>query len=324
MTRFTVFEDDEVDVILDGPTKEVNFTLSGLGPQGPVGPASTVPGPPGPASTVPGPAGPSAYAVAVENGFSGTEEEWLVSLKGEPGADSTVPGPPGPASTVPGPSAYDVAVENGFSGTEVEWLATLIGLQGNPGAPGLSAYQVAVSNGFTGTEEDWLTSLEGADGEPGADSTVPGPDGLSAYQIAVNDGFAGTEEEWLASLEGDPGIPGPAGIKTLAFKFSGTLAVGVGSTRLYNDTGSEWTILSVRTTLEEAPSGGDVVADLNVDDTTVFTTQANRPTVADGSLTSGKVTTMDVVAVPDGSYLSCDVDETTAPAAGLTLTVVVS
>lgn len=32
------------------------------------------------------PRGKSAYEVAVENGFSGTETEWLASLKGEPGA----------------------------------------------------------------------------------------------------------------------------------------------------------------------------------------------------------------------------------------------
>lgn len=46
-----------------------------------------IPGPPG--STGPtGPEGDSAYAVAVENGFTGTEEEWLASLvgpQGEPG-----------------------------------------------------------------------------------------------------------------------------------------------------------------------------------------------------------------------------------------------
>ena len=29
--------------------------------------------------------GKSAYQIAVENGFEGTEEEWLASLKGEPG-----------------------------------------------------------------------------------------------------------------------------------------------------------------------------------------------------------------------------------------------
>lgn len=37
-----------------------------------------------------GPAGKSAYEVAVDNGFVGTEEEWLASLVGPPGADGTV------------------------------------------------------------------------------------------------------------------------------------------------------------------------------------------------------------------------------------------
>lgn len=38
-----------------------------------------------------GSAGASAYDIAVENGFEGSEEEWLVSLKGETGEQ----GPPG-------------------------------------------------------------------------------------------------------------------------------------------------------------------------------------------------------------------------------------
>ena len=37
--------------------------------------------------------GLSAYEIAIENGFEGTEEEWLASLKGEPGKD----GKQGPA-----------------------------------------------------------------------------------------------------------------------------------------------------------------------------------------------------------------------------------
>ena len=36
-------------------------------------------------SGTPGKDGKSAYEIAVENGFDGTEEEWLDSLKGEPG-----------------------------------------------------------------------------------------------------------------------------------------------------------------------------------------------------------------------------------------------
>ena len=38
--------------------------------------------------------GKSAYEMAVEHGFQGTEEEWLESLRGEPGAKGD-PGEPG-------------------------------------------------------------------------------------------------------------------------------------------------------------------------------------------------------------------------------------
>lgn len=139
------------------------------GPQGPPGPAD---GPPGPQ----GPEGASAYEVAVEEGFVGTEAQWLASLQGEQGEQ----GPAGAtgAEGPEGPSAYEVAVEEGFSGTEAEWLASLVGppgADGEDGAPGAtgpqgdSAYEVAVENGFVGTEEEWLESLVGPQGEPGID-----------------------------------------------------------------------------------------------------------------------------------------------------------
>ena len=63
--------------------------------------------------------GKSAYEVAKANGFTGTEAEWLASLKG---AD--------------GKSAYEVAKANGFTGTEKEWLASLKGEKGDKGEPG--------------------------------------------------------------------------------------------------------------------------------------------------------------------------------------------
>lgn len=50
------------------------------GPEGPPGPPGKD-GEPGP----PGADGKSAYQIAVGNGFTGTEDEWLASLKGEPG-----------------------------------------------------------------------------------------------------------------------------------------------------------------------------------------------------------------------------------------------
>lgn len=64
--------------------------------------------------------GLSAYQIAQNNGFVGTEEEWLASLKGETG-ETGATGETG----VQGLSAYQVAVNNGFVGSETEWLASL-------------------------------------------------------------------------------------------------------------------------------------------------------------------------------------------------------
>ena len=105
--------------------------------------------------------GKSAYDVAVENGFQGTLEEWLASLKGETGASGTN-----------GKSAYELAVEKGYEGTLEEWLASLKGEAGVNGTNGKSAYELAVEKGYTGTLDEWLTSLKGADGVNGVTPTV--------------------------------------------------------------------------------------------------------------------------------------------------------
>jgi hypothetical protein len=168
--------------------------------------------------------GLSAYEIAVNNGFVGTEQEWLDSLEGPQGPQGIqgIQGPIGPD----GLSAYEVALANGFVGTELQWLASLEGtdgvdgtngtngVDGQDGADGLSAYEVAVANGFIGTEQQWLDSLKGADGDNGTNGTngIDGQDGLSAYEVAVANGFVGTEQQWLDSLVGPQGIQGPAGV----------------------------------------------------------------------------------------------------------------
>lgn len=93
--------------------------------------------------------GKSAYEIAVEHGFVGTEAEWLKSLKGVDGKDGCdgrngVDGLPG---------------KDGKSGAD--------GLPGHDGIDGKSAYIIAVEHGFSGTENEWLQSLKGADGRDG-------------------------------------------------------------------------------------------------------------------------------------------------------------
>lgn len=88
--------------------------------------------------------GKSAYEIALENGFVGTETEWLESLKGADGKDG-INGKDG-SDGVPGQDGID-------------------GQDGINGADGKSAYIIAVEHGFTGTETEWLASLKGADGK---------------------------------------------------------------------------------------------------------------------------------------------------------------
>ena len=78
--------------------------------------------------------GKSAYDIAVQSGFVGTELEWLASLRGANGNDG----------------------KNGEDG-----------VNGQDGADGKSAYEIAVANGFTGTESQWLLSLKGEKGDKG-------------------------------------------------------------------------------------------------------------------------------------------------------------
>ena len=113
--------------------------------------------------------GKSAYELAVEKGYTGTEEEWLASLTGATGAD--------------GKSAYELAVEKGYTGTEEEWLAALAGATG---ADGKSAYELAVENGYTDTMGEWLASLVGKTGATGARGAT-GTAGVDGY-----DGHSGT------------------------------------------------------------------------------------------------------------------------------------
>lgn len=123
-----------------------------------------------------GPRGYSAYEIAVQNGFVGTEQEWLASLEGPAGpqgmegpqGDQGPAGPAGPAGAdgADGDSAYQVAVDNGFVGTEAEWLASLVGPQGPAGAQGIQGPAGA----------DGPQGPAGAQGEQGIQGPI-GPEG---------------------------------------------------------------------------------------------------------------------------------------------------
>ncbi|MDD3831250.1 MAG: S1C family serine protease [Clostridia bacterium] len=168
--------------------------------------------------------GKSAYDIAVQNGFVGTEVEWLASLKGDKGDQ-------GDKGTV------DVGIRSVSIDDDGNLLVTLeddqqinlgivVGQAGVDGINGLSAYEQALQAGFDGTLQEWLASLRGENGsvDVGIRSlsinqlgqlvvtlendelvnlgVVVGQDGKSTYQLAVDNGYNGTISEWLASLAG--------------------------------------------------------------------------------------------------------------------------
>jgi hypothetical protein len=92
-----------------------------------------------------GAAGASAYAVAVANGFVGTEAAWLLSLEGADGAA--------------GASAYAVAVANGFVGTEAAWLLSLEGADGSQGIQGITGPGGPTSVSLSANQAFSTTSL---------------------------------------------------------------------------------------------------------------------------------------------------------------------
>jgi hypothetical protein len=183
------------------------------GLQGPAGPqgingTNGVDGAQGPA----GQNGLSAYELAVQNGYTGTEQQWL---------STAIVGPQGPA----GPQG--IAGTNGINGAQgpqgpigltgltgsqgAQGIAGVNGIQGPQGPAGqngLSAYQLAVQNGYTGTEQQWLTTaIVGPQGPQG----IQGPTGPSGSQGATGQqGPIG-----LTGPQGPVGTTGPQGVQGL-------------------------------------------------------------------------------------------------------------
>jgi hypothetical protein len=132
----------------------------------------------------------SAYEIAVQNGYTGTESQWL---------STAIVGPQGPQG---------IAGVNGIDGaTGPQGPQGIQGLTGAAGPQGIQGPQgIAATNATNG-----LDGVDGAQG-PAGQNGINGQDGLSAYQIWLNAGNTGTEAQFLASLQGQQGVQGPIGL----------------------------------------------------------------------------------------------------------------
>lgn len=178
--------------------------------------------------------GKTAYEYAVEQGYTGTEEDFGRMLAEVPNAvkdakqavkDSkeVLQNPP---KIVDGnwyiyDYVNDTYQDSGINAvgdafTIVKTYSSVQAMEDDYNNPEVKAGQfVMIDTGDVENEEDSRLYLKG-DTEWKFISDLSGAQGiqgLSAYQVAVQHGFEGTEAEWLISLKGEKGETGPKGDK---------------------------------------------------------------------------------------------------------------
>lgn len=178
--------------------------------------------------------GKTAYEYAVEQGYTGTEEDFGRMLAEVPNAvkdakqavkDSkeVLQNPP---KIVDGnwyiyDYVNDTYQDSGINAvgdafTIVKTYSSVQAMEDDYNNPEVKAGQfVMIDTGNVENEEDSRLYLKGnTEWKFISDlSGAQGIQGLSAYQVAVQHGFKGTEDEWLISLKGEKGETGPKGDK---------------------------------------------------------------------------------------------------------------
>lgn len=178
--------------------------------------------------------GKTAYEYAVEQGYTGTEEDFGRMLAEVPNAvkdakqaikDSkeVLQNPP---KIVDGnwyiyDYVNDTYQDSGINAvgdafTIVKTYSSVQAMEDDYNNPEVKTGQfVMIDTGDVENEEDSRLYLKGdTEWKFISDlSSAQGIQGLSAYQVAVQHGFEGTEDEWLISLKGEKGETGPKGEK---------------------------------------------------------------------------------------------------------------
>ena len=104
-----------------------------------------------------------------------------------------------------------------------------------------------------------------------------------------------------------------------SFFKTGVLTVTTGTLRLPID--GTYTIVGTRLMVGTAPTGAALIVDINKNGTTIYSTQANRPSIAAGANAGGPGVTPDVATLAVGDYLTVDIDQVGSTVAGSDLTV---
>jgi len=108
-----------------------------------------------------------------------------------------------------------------------------------------------------------------------------------------------------------------------------TVAAAIGAGRWYNETGKILELTRVDLRIVTAPTGADLIVDVNKNGTTVFTAQSQRPKIvaaANAGTSTPNVGTLTVPVLPTlapGDYVTVDVDQIGSGVAGSDLFVTI-
>lgn len=108
--------------------------------------------------------------------------------------------------------------------------------------------------------------------------------------------------------------------RAFAWYVSGTLVTGTNNGPRYVAP-QALTIVRIWLIVRTAPTGAAILIDVNINGSTIWSTQANRATIA-AAATTGNTTTFNTTALAAGDYLDLDIDQVGSTVAGVDLTVV--
>ena len=252
-------------------------------------------------------------------GDATTSAKGIIQLAGDLGGTSASPTVPGLSS-----KASDASVIH-LAGTETITGAKTFSV--SPTVPGPSVGSDAANKTYVDSTVAGLSAPDATTSSKGiiqlagdlagtaAAPTVPG------LANKVNTNLLGVANG-VATLNAGGQLTGSqAPLQLLPYSMSGSVSVTLGAIRLYNYSGANWTIIGVSASVGTPPTGASIIIDVKVSNTTIFTTQANRPTIAAGANNSGHVTNMNVTTVANGAYLTVDVAQVGSTIAGSDLCV---
>lgn len=181
---------------------------------------------------------------------------------------------------------------------------------------------------YSGTAARHHVGLTCLRGTPAASPVAPSPNATwSAYaRLATFELPAGASAVTNTILNAGTDDRSPSsllhfgGPQMFTWSMSGVLSVAAGGLGFRAPIALE--VQHARLSVSTAPTGADLIVDINKNGTTMFTTQANRPKIAAGAYTESATTAPDVVSIAAGDRITCDIDQVGSTVAGSNLVVV--